>query len=43
MWFGDVNRLPFDEDVVEVTWVPWSPPPHSPPPPVTPGSEEVTL
>ena len=42
-WFGDVNRLPFDEDVVEVTRVPWSPPPHSPPPPVTPGSEEVTL
>ena len=42
-WFGEVKRLPFDEDVVEVTRVPWSPPPHSPPPPVTPGSEEVTL
>ena len=40
-WFGNVDRLPFDEDVVEVTRVPWSPSPHSPPPAVSPRSEEV--
>ena len=44
-WFGAAERLPFDEDIVEVTRIPWSPPPHSPPPPVqaTADSEEATL
>ena len=31
-WFGNVNRFSDDEDVVEVTRVPWSPPAHSPAP-----------
>ncbi|KAF9782300.1 hypothetical protein BJ322DRAFT_1111171 [Thelephora terrestris] len=29
-WFGNINRLDPDDNVVEVTRVPWSPPPHSP-------------
>jgi len=35
-WFGSTDRLNHDGDVVEVTRVPWSPPPGSPaqsPPP----------
>lgn len=34
-WFGNVDRLPFDEDVAEVTRIPWSP---TPPPPSVPQS-----
>ena len=30
-WFGGVDRFPSDEDVVEVTQIPWSPTPRSPP------------
>lgn len=31
-WFGNINRLDDDEDVVEVSHIPWSPsPPRSPP------------
>ena len=39
-WFGNADRLDQDSDVVEVTRVPWSPPPPTPTPPRYP-SEEV--
>lgn len=44
-WYGGVERLPFDEDVVEVTRVPGSPPQHSPPQSPASGSdpEEAAL
>lgn len=42
-WFGNVDRLPFGEDVAEVTRVPWSPPPQSPPRSVASGLEVAIL
>ena len=39
-WFGDGDRLDHDGDVVEVTRVPWSPPPNSPAPSPPPSDSE---
>ena len=42
-WSGNGDRFDHDDDVVEVTQVPWSPSPHSPPqsPPTYETDEEV--
>lgn len=43
-WFGNPDLFDDDDDIVEVTRIPWSPSPHSPsqsPPRSPPGSEEV--